>query len=87
MTESINGIEITVGVNNCSWNWDGVCMNPNITKKKLPPHETRDWESKVKCGFTILGISHCSGFEPLRIPVHIPIIEDLLNVSYLKGKR
>ena len=57
------GISIEGGVNNCEWNVEGRCTNPEITKIILPPGFTRDWSSKQKCTLTIIGVHKCEKYE------------------------
>ena len=58
------GIKVEAGVNNCEWNLEGKCTNPKCTRNIIPKGFHRDWDSRQKCTFTILGVHLCGEFKP-----------------------
>lgn len=60
----MNGIELKSGVNNCRWNVEGKCTNPEVTRNEIPEAFSRDWNSKQNCTLTIIGQFQCGGYEP-----------------------
>lgn len=66
----MNGIKLIGGVNNCFWNVNGKCTNPQVTRNEVPAcfsMKGRDWESTQNCTVTILGIFCCSGYKPQTV--------------------
>ena len=58
---NINGIPLDGGVHDCHWVFKGKCTNPLVTRNKVGPGFSRDWNSKQRCGLSLLGTIHCSG--------------------------
>lgn len=59
------GIELKDGVNNCHWNIERRCTNPDVTRNKVDKRFfSRDWDTKRNCGLTILGVHVCSEYKP-----------------------
>lgn len=53
------------GGNDCYWNFNGKCTNPAMTppyNKKKESQSRRDWDSKMNCVFTQIGVPMCSGY-------------------------
>jgi len=59
---NINGIPLDGGVHDCHWVFKGKYTNPLVTRNKVGPGFSRDWNSKQRCGLSLLGTIHCSGF-------------------------
>ena len=59
----MHGIELKSGVNNCYWNVDGKCTCERVTRNKVSPGHSRDWESKQNCTLTILGVNVCDSYK------------------------
>ncbi len=58
------GIELASGINNCYWNINKKCTNCEITRKKINKlFKSRDWDSKINCVYTILGVHLCHGYK------------------------
>ena len=53
------GIKLVSGHNDCYWNIGGRCTNPKITGKKIV---TRDWNSKINCTLTQIGVVQCGEY-------------------------
>ena len=62
MKESKENLPLKSGVNHCHWNVQGKCTNPDVTRRKLDPGHSHDWDSHINCTYTILGVHLCSGY-------------------------
>jgi hypothetical protein len=58
----MNGIPLSGGVNDCVWNIDGRCTNYKVTLNPKNPAYGRDWDSKINCTLTQLGVNLCGAY-------------------------
>lgn len=65
LNEGINGIPVAGGVNHCRWNWQGLCLEPEISNgtEEQKRMKRANYDSKRNCSLTILGCNKCSGFK------------------------
>ncbi|MFA7114939.1 MAG: hypothetical protein WC214_05705 [Candidatus Omnitrophota bacterium] len=56
----MHGIELKGGVNDCYYNIEGKCVNKAITRRKT--NMRCDWDSKINCSHTQLGVDYCSEY-------------------------
>ena len=57
-------IPIKGGVNDCHWNIDGICSNwlVSTNERKIIATHSRNWESRIRCPLTQLGVHLCSEY-------------------------
>jgi hypothetical protein len=89
ITSSLNGIEISSGINDCHWNLSGKCINKIITdySNKTPINFSANWHSKKNCTLTQFGVYLCSEYIPAGLfhgPEKIP---KFFKKFFLKPRR
>lgn len=57
-----NGIPSKSGVNDCHWNFGGICTSWGCTQTKSTRGQTRNWDSKQNCTLTQIGAPICSAY-------------------------
>jgi hypothetical protein len=57
----MHGIKLESGTNDCYWNLEGKCTCKAITR--ITTTTSRDWDSKINCTVTQLGVHLCSEYK------------------------
>ena len=62
--DTMNGIELKAGVNDCYYNYGGRCIHPVTCRGHgMWLGHQRNWDSTEKCTFTQLGTQKCDNYK------------------------